>query len=117
LQLNSGEKSRIADKINEHRQLRRAKHPDYKVLGCAGSVFKNIKEPELIPAGKLLEEAGARGLKIGGAEVFHKHCNIIVNAGKATASDVKQLAIMMRQKVKAKFDIKLDYEVMTINYK
>ena len=115
LKLSSGEKSQIADKVNEHRQLRKTKHPDYKVQGCAGSVFKNIKEPELLPAGKLLEEAGVRGMSVGGAEIYHKHCNIIVNAGSATASDVKQLAKMMRQKVKDKFNIDLEYEILMIN--
>jgi UDP-N-acetylmuramate dehydrogenase len=116
LKLSYRGKSQIADKVNEHRRLRKAKHPDYKVQGCAGSVFKNIKEPELLPAGKLLEEAGVRGMSVGGAEIYHKHCNIIVNAGSATASDVKQLAKMMRQKVKDKFNIDLEYEILMINY-
>lgn len=113
-QLGSGERQKIADKVNEHRQLRRDKHPDYRKEGCAGSIFKNIKEPELIPAGKLLDEVGVSGMKVGGAEVFERHCNIIVNKGKATASDVRKLSLMMRQKVAEKFGIELEYEIMII---
>lgn len=115
LKLSSGEKSRITDKINEHREIRRIKHPDYRKEGCAGSVFKNIKEPKLLPAGKLLEDAGAKGMKIGDAQVFEKHCNIIVNKGKAKASEVKQLASEMRRMVFEKFNIMLEYEILTIN--
>lgn len=109
LKLAYGEKNAIADKVNEYRQLRRTKHPTWE--GSAGSVFKNIKEPVLIPAGKLLEEAGLKGAKIGGAEIYEKHCNIIVNKGQATASDVRKLAQLMQEKVQSKFDRRLDYEI------
>jgi len=111
-ELKSGQKSEIADKANEHRRLRKVKHPSKE--GCAGSVFKNIKQPELLPAGKLLEEAGVRGLKVGGAEVYEKHCNIIVNKGKATAMDVEKLAALMQKKVFEKFDIILEYELRVL---
>lgn len=109
LKLTSGEKGEIVDKINEHRQLRRTKHPVKE--GSAGSVFKNIKQPELKPAGKILEDSGVRGMRVGGAEIFEKHCNIIVNRGKATAADVRQLAAVMRQKAFDKFGIELEYEI------
>lgn len=112
LRLASGEKGAIADKVNEYRQLRHSKHPTWE--GSAGSVFKNIKEPVLIPAGKLLEEAGVRGMQVGGAEVFEKHCNIVVNKGKATAADVKQLTQMMSEKVLRKFNRQLEYEISFI---
>ena len=109
LKLSSGEKGEITDKINTHRQLRRAKHPVEE--GSAGSVFKNIKHPELKPAGKLLEDSGVRGMTVGGAEIYEKHCNIIINRGKAKSSDVRQLASRMRQKVLDKFGIELEYEI------
>ena len=110
--LKSGQKIDIADKTKGHRQLRKRKHPTKE--GCAGSVFKNIKEPKLLPAGKLLEEAGARGLKVGEAEVFEKHCNIIVNKGKARASDVRKLAELMQKMVFDKFNIRLEYELIIL---
>ncbi len=113
--LSSGKSGDIADKIKEYREIRRRKHPDYSQDGCAGSVFKNIKEPELIPAGKLLEESGVRGMKVGGAEVYPKHCNIIVNSDKATAANVIELSSIMRQKVIDKFNIELEYEMLIID--
>lgn len=109
LKLTSGEKGEIVDKINAHRQLRRAKHPVKE--GSAGSVFKNIKQPELRPAGKILEDSGVRGMRVGGAEIFEKHCNIIINRGRATAADVRKLAAMMQQKAFDKFGIELEYEI------
>jgi UDP-N-acetylmuramate dehydrogenase len=112
LKLASGEKAAIADKVNEYRQLRHSKHPTWE--GSAGSVFKNIKEPILIPAGKLLEEAGVKGMSVGGAEIYEKHCNIIVNKGKATAADVKQLANLMYEKVLQKFNRRLEFEISFI---
>jgi UDP-N-acetylmuramate dehydrogenase len=112
LRLEPGEKSIIADKVKEYRQLRYAKHPTWE--GSAGSVFKNIKEPELIPAGKLLEEAGVRGMRVGGAEIYEKHCNIVVNRGEATAADVRKLTGLMRDKVLQKFNRRLEYEISFI---
>jgi UDP-N-acetylmuramate dehydrogenase len=112
LRLASGEKAAIADKVNEYRQLRHSKHPTWE--GSAGSVFKNIKEPVLIPAGKLLEEAGVRGMRVGGAEIFEKHCNIVVNKGKAKAAEVKQLIDLMREKVLQKFNRQLELEITFI---
>lgn len=112
LRLAPGEKSLIADKVNEYRQLRHTKHPTWE--GSAGSVFKNIKEPVLIPAGKLLEESGVRGMRVGGAEIFEKHCNIVVNKGEATAADVKQLTQLMRERVLQKFNRQLEFEISFI---
>lgn len=111
--LRPGDKQRIADRASEHRQLRRIKHPTE--YGCAGSVFKNIKKPSLMPAGKLLEEAGVRGMKVGGAEVFEKHCNIIVNKrGDASAREVKELAGLMKQAAYDNHGIELEYELIAI---
>lgn len=111
--LGPGEKSRIAERASEHRQLRRIKHPTEE--GCAGSVFKNIKKPSLLPAGKLLEEAGARGLMVGGAAVYEKHCNIIVNKrGDARAKEVMELADLLKQMALDKLKIKLEYELILI---
>jgi UDP-N-acetylmuramate dehydrogenase len=110
--LEAGEKTRIADKVKGHLELRKAKHPS--VEGSAGSVFKNIKEPKPLSAGRLLEETGLKGLKVGGAEIFTKHCNIIVNTGSATAADVKKLAKIMHDRVLEKHGIDLEYELLVI---
>ena len=68
-----------------------------------------------MPAGKLLEEAGVRGMKVGGAEVFEKHCNIIVNKrGDASAREVKELADLMKQAAYDNHGIELEYELIAI---
>jgi UDP-N-acetylmuramate dehydrogenase len=81
----------------------------------AGSYFKNIADPSVVygklPAGKLLEEAGAKSLRVGQAAVSEKHANVIVNLGGATADDVRRLAEKMKSAVREKFGIELEEEV------
>ncbi len=77
----------------------------------AGSVFRN---PPEAPAAKLIEAAGAKGLRIGGAMVSDKHANFIVNVGEATASDVLTLIETVKEMVVAKFDIELHPEIRTL---
>ena len=74
----------------------------------AGCIFKN---PATIPAGKLVEELGLKGTRVGGAVVSAEHGNFIVNDGSATAQDVLQLIEIIRQRVKAERGIDLRTEV------
>jgi UDP-N-acetylmuramate dehydrogenase len=74
----------------------------------AGSVFKN---PEGDHAGRLLEACGLKGVRAGGAEVSRRHANVIVNAGGATAADVRELMARMREAVRERFGIDLVPEV------
>ncbi len=74
----------------------------------AGSVFKN---PSGDHAGRLLEACGVKGLRVGGAEVSERHANVIVNAGGATAADVRGLMARMREAVRARFGVDLVPEV------
>jgi UDP-N-acetylmuramate dehydrogenase len=60
----------------------------------------------------LLEECGCRGLRVGDAAVFEKHANIIVNAGQASAADVLALAEEMKSRVRERFGVTLEEEVM-----
>ena len=76
--------------------------------GTRGSVFKN---PPGDYAGRLLEEAGAKSLRVGGAYVWSGHANVIVAGDGATASDVLALSRLMRLKVFHRFGIKLEAEV------
>ena len=115
-ELSAGEKTDIRSKIDEIIAIRAKKHP---VEGkCAGSFFKNIPDPRekygKLPAGRLLEQAGCKGLKVGGAQVFEKHANIIVNRGDATSSDIRKLADIMKERVSEKFGILLEEEVIQI---
>jgi UDP-N-acetylmuramate dehydrogenase len=73
----------------------------------AGSVFRN---PEGKHAGYLIEQAGLKGTRVGGAEVSEKHGNFIINTGSATSSDIIALIELVREKVQDKFGITLELE-------
>ncbi|HVU08458.1 MAG TPA: UDP-N-acetylmuramate dehydrogenase [Verrucomicrobiae bacterium] len=77
----------------------------------AGCIFKN---PETIPAGKLIEELELKGARAGGAVVSAEHGNFIVNDGKATARDVLELISILKAKAKAERGIELQTEVEII---
>ncbi len=77
----------------------------------SGSVFKN---PEGTSAGYLIEQAGLKGYRIGGAVVSPIHANFIVNDNDASANDVRTLIGIIKQRVKSKFHVDLDEEVRLI---
>ncbi|HKI83086.1 MAG TPA: UDP-N-acetylmuramate dehydrogenase, partial [Candidatus Krumholzibacteria bacterium] len=116
LHLNEGNLAQSEATIRKNVQLRERKHPHGEP--CAGSYFKNVPpldpNDRRIPAGKLLEDVGAKSLRVGGAAVFHKHANIIINAGGATAKDVLTLAAEMKRRVREQFGIELEEEVSYI---
>jgi len=76
----------------------------------AGCVFKNPCNG-LVSAGKLIELAGLKGVKIGGARISQKHANYIINTGNAKFKDVKKLIDIISKKVKDEFSIELEPEV------
>lgn len=108
LALTPGDREKILARTAEVLNDRQAKHPH---LPNAGSVFRN---PPGRPAGKLIEQAGAKGLAVGDAQVSLQHGNFIVNKGRATASDVLKLIAMVKEKVKEKFDLDLALEIKVI---
>ena len=77
----------------------------------AGCIFKN---PATIPAGKLMDELGLKGTRVGGAVVSAEHGNFIINDGKATARDVLELIGILKAKAKAERGIDLHTEVEII---
>ena len=77
----------------------------------AGCMFKN---PETIPAGKLIDELGLKGTRVGGAVVSAQHGNFIVNDGNATARDVLELIALLKRRVKEERGIELQTEVEII---
>jgi UDP-N-acetylmuramate dehydrogenase len=113
LKVAPGDRKSSEGKIADYLEKRRAKHPPWGTA-CAGSFFKNPCSPEgeRIPAGRLLEQAGARGLAFGGAAVYEKHCNFIINAGNARAGDVLRLARELKERVFATSGIRLEEEVI-----
>ncbi len=96
-------------------ELRRSKHPDWRAMPCAGSVFRNIEPTSAADrrqaAGWFLEEAGARDFQIGGAHLFEKHANIIIADPGATAQEVFELTEKMIAVVQEKFGFKLEREI------
>lgn len=96
-------------------ELRRSKHPDWKTMPCAGSIFRNIEPTSAAErrqaAGWFLEQAGAKNLRVGGARIFEKHANIIIAEPGATASDVFLLSELMATAVREMFGFELVREI------
>uniref|UniRef100_UPI00405756CB UDP-N-acetylmuramate dehydrogenase n=1 Tax=Acetatifactor sp. TaxID=1872090 RepID=UPI00405756CB len=106
-ELAPGDKEVIKATMDDLAQRRREKQPlEYP---SAGSTFKR---PEGHFAGALIMEAGLRGFQIGGAKVSDKHCGFVINAGDATASDVMILIREIQARVKDKFQVDLEPEVI-----
>jgi UDP-N-acetylmuramate dehydrogenase len=109
-----GDRAQLAEIAAERVATRREKHPAPGVR-TAGSYFKNL--PPESPggprraAGALLDQVGAKAMRVGDAVVFDRHANIIVNAGHATAKDVLALAERMRAAVYDRFGVELAPEV------
>lgn len=82
--------------------------------GGKGSVGCAFKNPEGRSAGQLIEAAGLKGRRVGGAVVSEKHGNFLLNSGAATASDIVALAELVRRQVRARFGVELEYEIERI---
>lgn len=111
LKLQCGESKVIHSKMLENLRSRRSKFP-LRLPNC-GSVFKSATEmyETVGPLGRVIEEAGLKGLRVGNAEVSRKHANFIVNKGSAEASDVRELIRQVRAVVYEKMGIWMDCEV------
>ena len=97
----------IQERMNKNLNFRQDKQPSLTLPNC-GSVFKN---PENDSAGRLLESVGAKEFRAGGARVFEKHANFIINENSATSFDVLTLMDKMSSAVEDKYGIKLVPEV------
>ncbi len=95
----------IAARAKSNLDHRKRTQPPQK---SAGSVFKN---PEPQKSGKLIQDAGLRPYRIGGAEISEKHANFIINADGATAADVAALIALARRTVRERFGVELELEV------
>ena len=109
--LKSTNKDIILNKINEYKIKRKNSQPlEYP---SAGSVFRN---PINNYAGKLIEETGLKGMKIGGAEVSTKHANFIINKNNATPEDIYNLINLVHRRVIEKHNIDLKTEQEFVNW-
>jgi UDP-N-acetylmuramate dehydrogenase len=107
--LRRDDKEKIKARIKELLNTRKQRQP--WGLPNAGSVFKNPQEES---AGMLIESAGLKGRKIGGAQVSEKHANVIVNTGKAKAADVLELMEIVKEKVLEVSGVRLEPEIKII---
>jgi UDP-N-acetylmuramate dehydrogenase len=82
--------------MRENLEWRDERHPDLWLYPCAGSIFQKI---DGIGAGRLIDQCGLKGRVLGGAGIFHKHANIVVNLGGATALEVRSLIDLARETV------------------
>jgi UDP-N-acetylmuramate dehydrogenase len=122
-----GDPDVILAEAKEYQAQRRAKQP---YAPSAGSFFKNVQNQALaetlpglspgmraagvIPAGFLSEACGLKGLRVGGAEVSEKHANFLINAGSATATDIRALAACVKSRVFERFGVMLEEEVLYV---
>lgn len=95
----------VAARMQQYSSKRWESQPKEPSAGC---IFKN---PKTIPAGKLIDELGLKGTRVGGAMVSDVHGNFIVNADNATASDVLSLIEVVKQRAKSARGIELETEV------
>lgn len=106
-ELTPSNKEAIQEKMNENLSFRQNKQPALTLPNC-GSTFRN---PQGDSAGRLLDEAGVKGMVSGGVRVWENHANFIINDGNGTSLDVLRLMDKMYSKVKEKFNIELKPEV------
>ncbi len=111
LKLKQGNKEKIQKEIKKYLSIRKQRH--LLNFPSAGSIF--INKTGGLASSYLIEKAGLKGTKIGGAKVSKKHAGFIINTGKAKAKDVLDLIKIIKQKVKSKFGITLKEEIQVIN--
>ncbi len=107
IELSKGNKKETWKKTKGYLAYRKNNQP--LEFPCAGSIFKN---PKKFSAGELIEKSGLKGKKIGKVQISEKHANFIVNLGAGKAKDVLGLIKLAKEKVKEKFGIELEEEVV-----
>jgi UDP-N-acetylenolpyruvoylglucosamine reductase len=98
----------IEQRMNAFSQKRWASQPAAPSAGC---IFKN---PDAMPAGKLIDELGLKGTRVGGAMVSMEHGNFIVTDGKAKAADVLKLMDIIQQRARTERGVELETEVQVV---
>lgn len=104
-----GEPAEILKQMNEVAEYREANQPIKERTG--GSTFKN---PPGASAWKLIDSAGCRGLRVGGAKVSEMHCNFLINDRNATAEDIERLGETVRARVREASGVTLNWEIIRL---
>ena len=107
-ELKEGNVEKARALVEERINYRKENHP---MKPSAGSIFKNPKNKSV---GSMVEKLELKGHKVGDAQISEKHGNFIVNLGKAKAEDVKELMKLVREKIKEKYKIELEEEIMIV---
>lgn len=107
-QLERGDTANMHRIMQENLSWRGARHPWLQFHPSAGSIFKKI---EGMGAGRLIDQCGLKGFRHGDAQISHIHANIMVNLGKATARDVRELITIAQDAVEKKFEVRLEPEI------
>ena len=94
--------------IRENLAWRDDRHPDLWLYPCAGSIFRKI---EGIGAGRLIDECGLKGHVHGNVQIFHRHANIVVNLGGATAREVREVIALAQETVERELGYHLEPEI------
>jgi UDP-N-acetylmuramate dehydrogenase len=105
----AGDRATIGAEMDRIAEEREASQPLRSRTG--GSTFKN---PPGTKAWKLIDEAGCRGLRIGDAQVSEKHCNFLLNLGKAKAADIEALGEEVRRRVAGTSGVRLEWEIQRV---
>jgi UDP-N-acetylmuramate dehydrogenase len=109
----AGDPSEIQKRMNEIQKQRIDHQPIREKTG--GSTFANpVNDPKGRKAWQLIDAAGCRGLKVGHAMVSDKHCNFLINTGRATAAEIEALGEEVRRRVKNKTGVELRWEIKRI---
>lgn len=106
MEFKEGDAESIKATMDEYKEARVTKQP--LQYPSAGSAFKR---PTGYFAGKLVDDAGMRGYQVGGAQISEKHCGFAINAGGATAKDVRDLLKQVSDKVWDLFEVRLETEI------
>ena len=114
LQGSADDPAAIGQRMKEIQDKRESTQPIRTRTG--GSTFANPTAPEAQgrKAWELIDAAGCRGLRIGGAMMSEKHCNFLINTGDATAADIESLGEEVRRRVKAQSGVDLQWEIRRI---
>jgi UDP-N-acetylmuramate dehydrogenase len=106
--LTKGDVATMHRVLQENLSWRGARHPWLEIHPSAGSIFRKI---EGVGAGRLIDQCGLKGFRMGAAQISHIHANIMVNLGGATARDVRALIEHTQGAVEAKFQQRLEPEI------